>query len=95
MKYSNYLYFRDFENYQNFQVKDSAKNGKATERLEELAKPKKNFVETQVRKMDEHYWLGSENFFVLQWLITDAISVRISLVTLFYGRNESIKGGSL
>ena len=64
MKYSNYLYFRDFENYQNFQVKDSAKNGKATERLEELAKPKKNFVETQVRKMDEHYWLGSETFFV-------------------------------
>ena len=51
--------FRDFENYQNFQVKESAKNGQATERLEELAKPKKNFVETQVRKIDEHYWFGS------------------------------------
>ena len=55
------LIFRDFENYQNFQVKDSAKNGQVTERLEELAKPKKNFVETQVRKMDEHYWHGSLN----------------------------------
>ena len=51
--------FRDFKNYQNFQVKESAKNGQATERLEELAKPKKNFVETQVRKIDEHYWFGS------------------------------------
>ena len=40
-------------------MKDSAKNGQATARLEELAKPKKNLVETQVRKMDEHYWLGS------------------------------------